>query len=63
MKLKEGKKSQKKHSVLDEEIASDSDVEEQECMMTSFFIAEEEEKRVTSYSGRGESRISRVYYK
>ena len=28
VKLKEGKKSQKKHSVLDEEIASDSDVEE-----------------------------------
>ena len=30
-------------------------------MMMSLFIAEEE--RVTSYSGRGESRISRVYYK
>ena len=29
--------------------------------MTSFFI--EEEERVTSYSGRGESRIFRVYYK
>ena len=28
VKLKEGKKSQKKRSVLDEEIASDSDVEE-----------------------------------
>ena len=28
MKLKEGKKSHKKRSVLDEEIASDSDVEE-----------------------------------
>ena len=35
----------------------------QEHMMTSSFIAEEEEERVTSYSGHGESRISRVYYK
>ena len=28
VRLKESKKAQKKHSVLDEEIASDSDVEE-----------------------------------
>ena len=35
----------------------------QEHMMTSSFIAEEEEERVTSYFGHGESRISRVYYK
>ena len=35
----------------------------QERMMTSFLLRREEEERVTSYSGRGESRISRVYYK
>ena len=35
----------------------------QEHMMTSFLLRREEEERVTSYSGRGESRISRVYYK
>ena len=36
----------------------------QERMMMSFFLLRrEEEERVTSYSGRGESRISRVYYK
>ena len=29
----------------------------QECMMTSFLLWREEEERVTSYSGRGESRI------
>ena len=34
----------------------------QEHMMTSFLLQREEEERVTSYSGRGESRISRVYY-
>ena len=34
----------------------------QERMMTSFLFGRPEE-RVTSYSGRGESRISRVYYK
>ena len=28
-----------------------------------FIAEEEEEERVTSYSGRDESRISRVYYK
>ena len=28
----------------------------------SFLLQREEKERVTSYSGRGESRISRVYY-
>ena len=36
---------------------------EQERIMTSFLFGREEEERVTSYSGRGESRIFRVYYK
>ena len=31
--------------------------------MTSFLFGREEEERVTSYSGRGESRIFRVYCK
>ena len=35
----------------------------QERMMTSFLFGREEEERVTSYSSRGESRISHVYYK
>ena len=35
----------------------------QEHMMMSFLLRREEEERVTSYSGRGESRISRMYYK
>ena len=35
----------------------------QERMMMSFLLRREEEERVTSYSGRGESRISRMYYK
>ena len=35
----------------------------QECMMTSFLLRREEEERVTSHSGRGENRISHVYYK
>ena len=35
----------------------------QERMMTSFLLQREEEERVTSYSGCGESRIFRVYYK
>ena len=39
------------------------DVLPQERIMTSFLFGREEEERVTSYSGRGESRIFRVYYK
>ena len=35
----------------------------QDRMMTSFLLRREEEERVTSYSGRGESGSSRVYYK
>ena len=35
----------------------------QERIMTSFLFGREEEERVTSYSGRGESRIFRMYYK
>ena len=34
----------------------------QECMMTSSTLWRKEEERVTSYSGRGESRIFHVYY-
>ena len=36
---------------------------QQERMMTSFYLWREEEERVTSYFGRGESRIYLVYYK
>ena len=36
---------------------------QQERMMTSFYLRREEEERVTSYFGRGKSRISLVYYK
>ena len=36
---------------------------QQECMMTSFYLRREEEEHVTSYFGRGESRIFLVYYK
>ena len=34
----------------------------QECMMMLFLFWREEEERVTSYSGRSESRIFHVYY-
>ena len=35
----------------------------QEHIMMSLLLQREKEERITSYSGCGESRISRVYYK